>query len=568
MVELNYLPNIVVMLSLAIFIVVLFRRLNLSPVLGYLVAGAALGENGFKIVQSSDLNILAEFGVVFLLFAIGLELTVERLMSMRWHVFGFGTAQVVITNIIISFIVWKFGQSIESALVIGGALALSSTALVLKVISEEQLHNTQVGRLAIANLLLQDFAVVPLLVLVPLLALKHNNMLLTLGIATSRAFIVMILIFILGRILLRPLFSLIGSLQSNELFTGTTLLVVLASSLITKYLGLSLAMGAFISGLLVAETQYQHMVEETIMPFKDLLLGLFFMTIGMGINILFIHENLTILIALALALIIIKAAIIIAISRLFNIPLGSAIHTGLLMSQGSEFAFILFNLAAQKYIGVLDNHTAQLLLVTVTITMALTPILSKIGDHINQNLDLKEEQDTISFEDINDLRQHVIIVGYNVTSEMVATLLRIKKINYLIIEADSKKVKDGRSKTHPIYQGDPNKVENLLETGIENAKSVIITIEDNLLLKKIIRTINKNFPDIPIVVRSEDLRSAQSLIKIGANIIVPEKYESGLQLAGELLKAVGISEFEISTLKNQFRASNYELTKDIIQNVR
>ncbi len=564
--QIHYLPNIVILLSAAIFIVVFFRRMHLSPVLGYLVAGAAIGEFGLGFVNSADLKILAEFGVVFLLFAIGLELTIERLMSMRWHVFGFGTAQVLITGTIISCITYYyFKQPIEASIIIGGALALSSTAVVLRVLSDEHLYNTQVGRLSIANLILQDFAVVPLLVLVPLLSSEHTNLTFTLSSAMGKAFLCMILIFILGRIILRPLFKLIASVQSKELFTGVTLLVVLASSLSTEYLGLSLAMGAFIAGLLVAETEYQHMVEEIILPFKDLLMGLFFMTIGMSLNIEIIYNNLFIITLITIALILIKATIIMALSRIFKFPLGSAIHTGLILSQGSEFAFVLFNLAAQDGYNLISKQTAEILLLTVTLSMALTPLLSALGKSLSQELESSEDLDHISFDDINDIRQHVVIVGYNVTSEMVANLLKIQKINYIILEADSKKAKQGRKRLYPVYHGDANKLDCLQSLNVDKAKAVIITLADNLMLKKAVRSINRFYPHLPIVVRSEDLSQAQSLKRIGATSIVPEQYESGLQLAGELLKAVGVSPYEISKLKNQFRASNYELTKDIIQ---
>lgn len=563
----QYLSNVVMLLGSAIFVVVIFKRLNLSPVLGYLCAGTALGQHGLGYMSSEHLKIFAELGIVFLLFAIGLELTIDRLRSMRWHVFGFGTAQVIVTTVLIGILIMWVGLGIEAAIVIGCALSLSSTAVVLRVISEDHAYNTQVGRLSIANLLLQDLAVVPLLVLVPLLASKHDHLFLTLGNATLKACLALIVIFFLGRMLIKPLFNLIATSKSNELFTGVTLLVLLASSWATNMMGLSLAMGAFIAGLLVAETEYQHLVEETIMPFKDLLMGLFFMTIGMDIDIAMISDKLFIIAGLSLGFILIKALIIIGLSRLFGFPLGSAIHTGLMLAQGSEFAFILFGLASQRSIGLIAPDTAQILLLMVTTSMALTPALASIGKHISRVLDTySEDFDSISFEDINDLRHHVVIVGYNITSEMVAKLLEVKRINYIILEPDTVRVREGRKRGYPIYQGDANKLDNLRAVSVERAKVVIVTIVDTILMKKVIRSINKHFPAIPIVVRSEDLRNAQMLLRIGATTIVPEKYESGLQLAGEMLKALGISEFEISKLKNQFRASNYELTRDIIQN--
>lgn len=563
--HLGYLPQVVMLLSAAVFVVAIFKRLNLSPVLGYLFAGAAIGEHGFGYIDSNELKVFAEFGVVFLLFAIGLELTLERLIAMRWHVFGFGTAQVVLTAAVISFASLALGLRIEASILIGGALALSSTAIVLRVISDSNGHNTQVGRLALANLLLQDFAVVPLLVLVPLLSNPSDGVLVTLASALGKAFLAMFIIFFVGRMLLRPLFKLIASAKSNELFIAATLLVVLGSSLATEYLGLSLAMGAFIAGLMVAETQYQHQVEDTILPFKDLLMGLFFMTVGMTIDLVTIYQQLPLVVLISLALLVGKALIIIGLSKLFGFPWGSAIHSGLLLSQGGEFAFILFGLASQADIGVLTPQTAQILLLVVTMTMALTPALSMLGYWINRKMDENGDENDVDvrFQDAADLNRHVVIAGFGRTGTMVARLLSAKKVNYVVVEADAKKAKDGRAKGFPVYHGDPSKVSTLESISMSRARAAIITIPDTVYMKKAIRAIHKEYPDIPIVVRSDDLTHSNALKKLGATIIVPEKFESGLQMAGALLAAVGMSTVEISRLKNEFRAGNYERAQDL-----
>lgn len=569
MYDLGYLPNIVMLLAAAVMIVAVFKRLNLSPVLGYLVAGALIGENGFGYLNSTDLNIFAKFGIVFLLFAIGLELTIERLMDMRSHVFGFGTAQVLLTSTTIGFAVYMIGESMQAAIVIGGALALSSTAIVLRVISDSGGQTTQVGRLALANLLLQDFIVVPLLVLVPLLAKESDAIMTTLASATSKAFIAMFIIFFLGRMLLRPVFDLIASVKSNELFIATTLLIVLGTSLATEYLGLSLALGAFIAGLLVAETRYQHQVEDSIMPFKDLLMGLFFMTVGMTIDLAAMYEQLGAVLGLSVTLILVKALIIIALCRIFRFPWGSAIHAGLLLSQGSEFAFILFSLAANPSLGLLNADVAQMLLLVVTVTMAVTPPLSLLGKWLSEllddNLGIVEADDENGGVKHKDLNKHVIVAGFGRVGEMVARMLDFKKVNYIIVEADAKRAREGRKKGYPVYHGDPTKVEVLEHVGIDRAKTVIVAIRDNLYMKKMVRAINSKYPYLPIVVRADDLRMANTLKKIGAMVIVPEAYEAGLQLAGALLKATGVSEAEVSRIKNHFRAGNYEATKEMIE---
>jgi CPA2 family monovalent cation:H+ antiporter-2 len=562
------LKEVVILLATAVIVVALFKRLHLSPVLGYLVAGTLIGQNGFGFIDSSDLEIFAKLGVVFLLFAIGLELTIDRLMVMRWHVFGFGSLQVLITSAVIGTVCFAVGLSVEASIVIGGALSLSSTAVVLRVIADNSAQSTQVGRISLANLLLQDFAVVPLLVLVPLLAKSGGDVGTALATATVKAFVAMLVIFFLGRMLLRPLFRLIASAKSNELFIATTLLVVLGVSMITEYLGLSLALGAFIAGLLVAETQYQHQVEDSIMPFKDLLLGLFFMTVGMSINIVAIYEQLDLIAALSMALIFVKAIIIFILCRLFHFPRGSALHAGLLLSQGGEFAFILFALAAGPGLEIIDTNTAQLLLLVVTVTMALTPALSLLGKWLNQRIETKTSHLNETFVEssklTDDLSNHVVIIGFGKVGEMVARMLTDQKVHYVALDSDIKRVKEMSKRGFSIFHADPTKIESLERVGAHRAKTIIITIREQSSLKKVISVMRKSHPEVPIVVRTEDLRHSHSLRTLGATEIVPEKYEAALQLAGALLRAIGVSEFEVSRVKNQYRAANYERIRDAL----
>lgn len=565
------LGEVVLLLSAAVVVVAVFKRMHLSPVLGYLVAGALIGKNALGYVDGDDFSVFAKLGVVFLLFAIGLELTIDRLMAMRWHVFGFGTLQVFFTSLCIGMIAYSFGLGVPASVVIGGALALSSTAIVLRVIADNGAQATQVGRISLANLLLQDFAVVPLLVLVPLLVTTSaENIGFALASAVGKAFVAMFVIFFLGRVLLRPFFQLVASAKSNELFIATTLLVVLGVSMVTEYFGLSLALGAFIAGLLVAETQYQHQVEDSIMPFKDLLMGLFFMTVGMNIDIMGIYNSLEVIAILSLGLIALKAAIIFGLCRFFHFPAGSAIHAGLLLSQGGEFAFILFSLAAEPAIGLLDPAITQILLLVVTVTMALTPALSMLGSWLNNHMDDKvstKEQEVAEEYQIGkteDLSKHVIIAGFGKVGEMVGRMLAEHKVNYVAIDADAKRAKEMFKKGFPVFHADPTKIESLERVGIVRAKSVIVTVRDQVYLKKIISAINKSYPGVPIVTRAEDLRYGQTLKTLGADVVVPEKYEAGLQLAGALLKAIGVTELEVSRVKNQFRSGNYERAKEAL----
>lgn len=559
-----YLPEIILLLAAAVFIVALFKRLNLSPVLGYLVAGTIIGEHGLGYIDSEALKVFAELGIVFLLFAIGMELTVERLMAMRIHVFVFGSAQMVITTIVIALgCYYFFDLAVESSIIIGGSLGLSSTAVVLRVLDDNNAQSTQVGRLALANLILQDLAVVPLLILVPILAGDEKNISVIIGTTLIEAFLALMIIFFLGRMLVRPLFNLIAASKSNELFIAATLFVILGSAYLTESFGLSLALGAFIAGLLIAETQYQHKVEDNILPFKDLLMGVFFMAVGMTINIDAILDQLPLVLKLCALLFIIKAVIIIALSRAFRFPWGSSIHAGLLLFQGGEFAFILFNLAADQH-HLIPHNIAEILLLVVTVTMALTPLFSSMGQWISAQIEAPTDQDIKNISDIEDISHHIVIIGFAKTGKVVATLLTRKKVTFLAVDSDTKNVKEGKELGMPAYHGDPTKVATLRRLKIDRAKAVIITVPDDVYLKKCIRAVRKRYSEIPIVVRAEDLRNAKTLKKLGATLIVPEKYEAGLQLAGALLNATGVTEFEISQIKNQFRKGNYEMAKDMM----
>jgi CPA2 family monovalent cation:H+ antiporter-2 len=334
-------------------------------------------------------------------------------------------------------------------------------------------------------------------------------------------------------------------------------LIALGAAFVTDYMGLSLALGAFVAGLLVAETEFQLQAEESIAPFKALLLGLFFMTVGMSINIHMIIEKIALIAALSFAIIIVKALIITLLSIAFRFSVGSAIHTGLLLAQGGEFAFVLFRLAKSK--GIIDDNNGQILLLVVTITMAVTPLLANIGKYIADkidNLNKSTVQEKLEKE-IGDLNNHVIILGFGRVGEMVAKILEAENVNYIAVDMDSELVMEQRKKGYPIYLGDAAGVEMLRSIGISRASSVIIAMSNRITLMKAAKLINSLHPEIPIVARSPDLIKAQQYYDNGVNVIVPETYETGLQLGGAVLKSIGISEFEVSRIKNQFRAGNY-----------
>lgn len=564
--SLGYLPDVLILLSVSVVNVVLSRRLKLSPVLGYLILGAAIGKFGFDLIKEpSYAHNISEFGVVFLLFAIGLELTFERLIHMRWFVFGFGGAQLVITAIALGYILYEFfALSATVSVFVGSALALSSTAIVLQVLSENKLQSTQVGRLSLAVLLMQDFAVIPLLALVPIIGMPSgsHSLLNVLGIAALKALVAVLLITITGRLFLRPFLRLIGSAKSEEVYVATTLLIVLGAATLTSELGLSTAMGAFIAGILIAETEYRNRVESNILPFKGLLLGLFFLSVGMSIDFHFIVDHISKVALAAFVLIAVKAVIIFSLCKLFKFRLGASLHSALLISQGSEFAFILFSIAATQ--NVLSPETAQFLLVAVAISMAVTPLLSIIGSKLENKLDWKEELDKHhEFMGVSDLDSHIIIAGFGRVGRVIAYMLSELQFNYIAVDSNLMLVKKARSKGFPVYHGDLSDIDVLRSVGVERARCAILTMSEKESLRKAVKTVSTHYRDLDIITRAEDFRHGRGLKKLGATSAVPATIETGLQLGGSLLKNLGVAEHDILDLKDIFRKNDYSFTEEI-----
>jgi CPA2 family monovalent cation:H+ antiporter-2 len=553
--------EIVILLFAAVLTVSLFRILRLSPALGYLAAGTVIGPYGFSLI--SDMQTasgIAEFGVIFLLFLIGLELSFERLRSIRKHVFGFGSAQVLISALLFALFFMGLGGQAQSAIIIGSGLALSSTAIVLQVVAEQSEKSSQVGRLSLAILILQDLAVIPLLVLVSMLSESDKSLLAALGDAIVKATLCLTFIFVSGNLLLRPFLRFIASLENTELFSATTLLVLLGVAWLSSIAGLSPALGAFLAGLLIAETEFKPQVEADIMPFKGLLLGLFFMTVGMSLNIDMLMSRFDEIIGLTIALMACKTLIIMGLCKLFHFNLSVAVHVGLLLSQGGEFAFILFSLAGNA--GIISGELSHILLVVVTMSMALTPLAAQLGKKISAMLEknsIARPQATI--EDTKDLRQHVIISGFGRVGHTVAKLLESENIPYVIIDIDSFMVSRERKNGLPVYYGDTTRIHVLKSLAIERARAIIITHNDTRVALQTIMAVRELEQDLPIIARARNIEQVQKLEKAGANLAVAEMFEASLQLGGALLKEVGISDHEISRIIDIFRAEDYALTR-------
>jgi len=563
--DISYLRDILILLFASVLIVIIFKQLGLSPALGYLVSGAAIGPFGFGVLTSTETTkSIAELGVVFLLFAIGLELTLGRLIAMKKYVLGFGSLQVIFTSAAISVICIKFfGLSVETSIVIGGALSLSSTAIVLQVISEHSEQSTRVGRLTFSILLMQDLAVIPILVLLPLLAKKEVNIAGALGGALIDAVIAMAIIVVVGRVLVRPIYRLIAEAKSDVLFLSFTLMIVLGSSFLSNYMGLSFALGAFVAGLMVAETEYKYRVEEEILSLQSLLLGLFFMTIGMSFDFDLLLSSLPYIVMVSLGLIALKATIIVLLCAIFRFPMAPSIHTGFLLSQGGEFAFVVFLMAVQQRFMSVD--LSQFLMTVVTFTMALTPLLAAAGRKIKSHLYTKEVlKDHQIKREVDDISKHVIIIGFSKVGRIVAYILRKRGINYIILENNHRAVRIEKNNGYNIHYGDAMNVDILKHIGVERCESVIVTMEDEIACMKITRFIHENFPNASVITKSETIHNENRFKKVGASLVVSKNLETGLQLTHAALSSVGVSINEINNALLAFRDINSDVVRDVI----
>lgn len=541
------------MLVAAVVIVAAFRAIRLSPVLGYLVAGIVIGPSGLTLVQhATNVEAIAEFGIVFLLFMIGLDLSWDRLKAMRYRVWLIGIAQVIITAAAFTLAAHALGIDTMASFIIGCGLALSSTALVLQVLETRGELAGQTGRLALAILILQDLAVLPLLVLLSLLAGGEESFGEQIGVAGLRAVGALVAIVLIGRLLLRPIFRLIARLNIDELFVATTLLVVLGMAWAAEAAGLSSALGAFIAGLLVAETEFQHQVEADVKPFKSLLMGLFFMTVGMKINTDYLLAHSFNVVVWALGILSIKSVILFVLLRLQEYSKRSSIHVALLLAQGGEFGFILFALAGE--LGLLSHQMSENLLVAVTVSMAVTPLLDSLGSFLERRWwrRVRTTPELLEME-TRDVKGHVILAGYGSMGQIIADYLAQEKIPFVALDTSPREVSTGRLKHQPVYYGDASRPDVLQSIGVERAMAVIITLYNPVKTETLLTAMRGTYPEIPIFTRAGDAAHAKHLMKLGATDAVPELQVSGMRLLAGLLNSLGRPEKEIRRVMNAMR---------------
>lgn len=547
--------DVLFLLLSAIVVVPVFQALRIPAVLGYLVAGMALGPHTPGPVVDLELpQVLSEFGVVFLLFAIGLELPMSRLRAMRRYIFGLGLLQVALTSAVLGGAAYLLGLSPEASLVVGGMLAFSSTATVLKLLVERGETVARFGRISVAVLIFQDLAVVPLLTLLPLLADPSASIPLALAIATGKAVLAIGFIMLLGRFVVRPAYRFIASAGNPELFTATNLFVVLAVGWLTAQAGMSMALGAFLAGMLLADTAYRHQVEADIEPFRGLLLGLFFMTVGMTLDLPAMAREAGIIATLTGALLVGKSLLLVLLCRLSGLGLATSIRVGLILSQGSEFAFVLIGAATS--LSVLDASTGLLLSSSVALSMAVTPLIAALAHRIAQSIEARNGAESFGIAS-SDATRHVLIAGYGRVGKAVARLLTANNIPYVALDLEPSRVAAARAQGLPVFYGDASHANVLRTAGIERASAVVITLNRPDQAQRAVEAVHNTAPKLPLIARAHDLTQSQRLTDSGASAVVPEAMEASLQLAGLVLLSAGVDADRIDESLKAHRADEY-----------
>jgi monovalent cation:proton antiporter-2 (CPA2) family protein len=534
-----------------------------SPVLGFLAGGALIGPYALGIIQDVEsIRHLAELGVVFLLFNIGLELSFDRLASMGKFVFGMGTAQVVITLAAVAYTALALaGGSLggPGAIILGGGLALSTTAVGMQVLQDRGETGSRHGRAAFSVLLLQDLAVVVLLMLIPLLAPGPDGatgglgaIARAIGFASVKAVVCMASIVVAGRTLLQPLYRRVADTNNAELFAALTLLVVLGTSLITQVAGLSLALGAFLAGLLLAETEFHIQVESDIAPYKGLLMGLFFMTVGMEISMGLLLAKFKVVLAAMVMLICGKVAIMAAVGQAFGLSLVQSLRAGLLLSPGGEFAFVLFGEAVGK--GLLGAALVKELYLVVALSMALTPFLAQFGARLARLLE-KSDMKALAPKDSETagLSGHVILAGFGRVGQLIAQMLGEELIPFVALDLSAARVQEGKANDLPVYFGDAGSPAVLHSLGADRAACAVITLDTPSANYRSVWAMHKNFPHVKTFCRAHAVSAGIMLERAGATAVVPELLEPSLQLAAAVLSELSIPEDDVAETIRNFR---------------
>lgn len=552
--SLPYLRETLLFLVLTGILIPLLQRWRVNQVLGFLAVGAVVGPFGlglwaeavpwlayFTFPQREGVAVLAELGVLFLMFMIGLELSASRLWALRSWVFGGGTAQVGLSAVAIGLVAFWAGNPVETAIVFGLVLALSSTAVVMQLLTERRALGTPLGQAGFSILMLQDLAVVPILILVGVLANGDSEGLgLSIGFTIVKSLAAIVLIYVLGRRVLSPVFRYFSAQRQPEVFMALTLLSTLGIGALTEAAGLSMALGAFLAGLLLAETEFKHEVEVTIEPFKGLLMGLFFMSVGMGIDVRAVAASPVWLPLSVLGLFAVKMALLVLVLRVGGFNWGRAVEGGALLGQGGEFTFIVVGYALTT--GLVEPAAGQFMMLVVGLSLFATPLVARAGvafgnwweaRHAPRIADLKQQGPAA-------LGGHVVIAGFGRVGQLIAQLLQAQGIRYVAVDGDTGLVGELHARGLPVYTGDAARIELLNKVHARDAAAIVVTMDHPTSAMHAVRAIRRTYPNTPLFARARDEKHAHALKQAGATHVIPETLETGLQLSAFVLHALGV----------------------------
>jgi CPA2 family monovalent cation:H+ antiporter-2 len=562
---------ILVLLGCAVVVVAACRYFRLPPILGYLLVGIGVGPHALAwIPESVETRHLAEFGIVFLMFSIGLEFSLPQLKAMRRAVFGLGAAQVAITTAAAMLIVPLLGWGWQAGFALGGALAMSSTAIVSKMLAERMELASAHGRDIMGILLFQDLAVVAFLIVLPSLGKDTGDLAFALGAAALKAAVALALILFLGQKPMRAWFHVVARARSPELFVLNVLLITLGLAELTELAGLSLALGAFLAGMLIAETEYRYQVEEDIKPFRDVLLGLFFITVGMALDLSVVVAHFGRVLLLLIGPVVLKLVLIVGLSRLFGAPLGTALRTGFYLAQAGEFALVLLALTREN--GIVTPFVTQLILAAMVLSMLSAPLIIHFAEPIVRRFTANDwlaraAQLTQIAATTMARQDHVLICGFGRSGQNLARLLEREDIAFLALDADPERVREAAGDGGSVVYGDAGRREALLAAGLMKARALAITFADTPAALKILHHVQALKPELPVIVRTVDDTEIDRLLAAGATEVVPEILEGSLMLASHSLLLVGVPLNRVLAQIRSIREERYGLFRGFFHGI-
>ena len=565
------LTSVLLLLTSSVMAVTLFRTLRLPAMLAYFMLGILFGPFAFNVLPNTQSGRhVAEFGIVFLMFSIGLEFSLPKLYGMRKTLFGLGGAQVLITLSVAMLIGWLAGLSLPTAFVIGGALTMSSTAIVSKILLERVDLNSRHGRLSIGILLFQDLAVIPILVLIPALGLQTGDLTNILVLSLIKTAVLLFILFKFGKTFINFWFSLVAKLRSRELFVMNVLMVTLLLASITKISGLSYALGAFIAGMLISETRYRYQVESDIAPFRDILLGLFFISVGMLLDVNSLFNNIEWVLALLVGFVLFKAVVITALSRAFGFETGVGIRAGVVLAQAGEFSFVILSLGLEQ--NLIGGNELQVVLAASLLSMVIAPFIiqynGKIARKLVKSYTRKSAQVVEALvNETSQLQDHVIICGYGRSGQYLGRFLKEENIPFIALDIDPTRVHEAASAGEHVMYGDAGRRIVLEAAGGARAKALIVSYSDMRASMKVLHIAQEAYPLLPVIVRTYDDVDMDAFRDAGATEVVPEVLEGSLMLASHALVLLGVPLNRVIKRIRMFREERYKMFKGYFRGV-